>query len=38
MFLKQLFEEYLESTTVHGFAYIHERQHWIVRILWVSTE
>ena len=31
-----LLEDYLDSTTVHGFAYLHRKQHWISRFLWVN--
>ena len=31
----QLIEEFFESTTVHGFAYIHSRYPKISRLLWV---
>ena len=36
MNLLQSFDEFLESTTVHGFAYIHSRHPGIFRILWVN--
>ena len=31
----KLFEDYLDSTTVHGFVYIHQRHHFTIRIVWV---
>ena len=33
--LGQLLGEYFDSTTIHGFAYIHGREHWAIRMLWV---
>ena len=35
MYLGQLLGEYLDSTTIHGFTYIHGREHWASRMLWV---
>ena len=34
----QLIEEFLESTTVHGFAYIHSTHPRISRFLWVTKK
>ena len=34
----QLIEEFLESTTVHGFAYIHSTHPRISRFLWVNDK
>ena len=30
--------DYLESSSVAGFGYIHPRHHWATRIFWVSDE
>ena len=27
--------EYFEASSVHGFAYVHYKNHWIFRIIWV---
>ena len=29
-------EDFLDSTSVHGFAYLHSRTHWVWRVFWVS--
>ena len=31
-------EQYLDSTTVHGFQYVQKRYHWFLRFIWVSNE
>ena len=31
-----IIKEYLDSTTVHGFSYIHPRNSWLSQIIWVS--
>ena len=28
--------DFFDSTTVHGFAYVHKRNHGLFRILWVN--
>ena len=35
MKLGQLLGEYFDSTTIHGISYIHGREHWASRMLWV---
>ena len=31
-----LIEDYLDYTTVHGFVYMHRKQYWLSRFLWVN--
>ena len=30
--------DFFDSTTVHGFAYVHKRNHGLFRILWVNFQ
>ncbi len=35
-FLKALLDNYFEATSVHGFSYVHSRNHGIARLIWVN--